>query len=162
MWIIWPGTVISTIFCVRLVILLLLKWLLPVRHSWSIRDLFISFSAWKRPAMFLMDPGYCRIFSMIYMYSAACSQSPHVSLLWRQALCICHLLWRQLGCCLAHILRLYTQFSTNPPVKWILKCEYSNVLFCLYLDIGNILKVPSLEFESWLHAEHYGDLDVIW
>jgi len=45
--------------------------------------------------------------------------------------------------------------------KWSLKCEYSNVLICLYLDIGNILKVPSLEIESWLHAEHFGDLDVI-
>ena len=38
--------------------------------------------------------------------------------------------------------------------------EYS-MYYCLYLDIGNILKVPSLEIESWIHAEHFGDLDVI-
>jgi len=63
MWIIWPGTVISTIDFVHLVILLLpssdtFRLFVLIGHSWSIRDLYNSFSAWKRPAMFLMDLGY--------------------------------------------------------------------------------------------------------
>ena len=82
-----------------------------IEHSWSIRDLSISFSAWKRPAMYLMDQGYYRIFSMIYMHSAACLQSPHFSLIQRLALVIFHLLWRHFGCCLAHIIVFHTQFS---------------------------------------------------